>query len=115
MTKPKKEKNVETKAEDKDSFAFKILHYKVYASSRQYTVRDELTESVDKKGKPLLGNLCGYFASLSGVLDSIRDDEIRQLTIGSKTLDEAIERIAQFNSVYEGLIEPLKKIELYAH
>lgn len=102
--------------EEEESFAFKVLQYKIYATSRQYIVYDSGTEKKDKRsGKMTRGGLHGYFASLSGALGSIRDDEMRNATIGTGTLDKAIEKIAKMNADYEKIVEPLKKIELYTH
>jgi hypothetical protein len=101
----------ENDGEKGEKYAFKILHYKVYVDKYQYVVRDARTERIGKDGVLRVGMPYGYFKTITSFLSDIRDQEIRNSTIKSGSLEGAINKIIKTDEDFKKLVEPLKKLE----
>lgn len=101
MTKEKK-----TRIKSVTYKGFSLMGFEIEPDKYQFTVKGGPVVD-DKK----VWSACGYYKSLEHALWAIRQHFIRSSTIESKTLDVAIERIAEFNKEFNKAIAPLKKLE----
>jgi len=99
----KEEKEIKL-PEDSERYVLTFLNYRIYADKYQYTVKKKIP---GKKGEALQG----FFRTISSALEDIRITETRLSILNAKTLDKAIDLLIKFNTEFNKLLEPLKKLE----
>jgi hypothetical protein len=100
-----KDDEEELEEEEKDaSFVCNIAGYDIFADKYQYIV-------FCPKGKAKTPIKLGFFGTLTSAISDIRQTEMRNKTLKSRTLEIVIDKLVEFDREFNKLLLPLKKLE----
>lgn len=115
MSKNKKEEEEEEEEVDESKskgFCLSFKEYKIHADKYQYCLSGKAhTGKYNKKGEEIVFTAYGYFKTFAGIIEEIRDLELKSCLVASKTMDEAITRVEKMNKEFLIFIEPLRRFE----